>query len=229
MLEDFFENLWFVSFVLVLSLTLCAVGIACVKSENIGDVRLILWLWAFMATLTSLSLYVLVRLGYFIKGSFDGPYYKQLSWFFEFMTDLEADILIPLALFSLFAVPHMITFVICSIFGYAILPNGFSFASKFLFWSSLKSLPIIAGVHTGWMIVTFIESPLPTRIAFQGLGMLASGALLFLAVAFIAMYGFRELTSNSTRKLNAYNDKTDSKLRKILRWCSRNINVTKSL
>jgi hypothetical protein len=163
-----------------------------------SDLQLVVGLWSFSFVFILLFFYAAHNLGFFINGQFVGPHKNLLNGFLEFMVDLKTDIYIPTFFFVLFVASRLLTYSICAVFNRAFPLTDLSVASRFLFWSVVKSPPIVFGALNAWVLVEALSVPnyWTTAKGYQFLlVILISIFALYLSLSFLGI--FRVITSDA--------------------------------
>jgi hypothetical protein len=189
-------------FILLLSATVVIYQFGTLAQRHGSDVRLVIWLFTLFALITFLFLAWAANYKHFENGHFVGSWAKELNWFYDFLFDLKTDLLIPTVLFSIYAVPNLVTYGIAGIFGCA-TSTRFGPASRILFWSYVKSIVTISGAYFGnnlffTLNATFAEKEKRPE-AWLAMSSMAF-FMLYVAILSLVIYRrlpFKERLSNS--------------------------------
>jgi hypothetical protein len=212
---------------------LCFALIVCITDpKHIDDVRLVIGLWSFAFTFMMLFLYIVTHLGFMKGDKFTGPYAAELNWFLAFLFDLETDVAIPVVFFCLFAAPKVFGYLILAPFGYAATTNTFGIASKFLFWSMIKSVPLVFGFLSGYIVYGYANTPVispeTSKSMFRILGLAVPLSLVF-TMWFLMWYRILTSTPDPCTKADEKPKLIRQLIQRVHARCARNVQNKTSL
>jgi hypothetical protein len=146
------------------------------------------------------------------QGQFEGDYGHLLEWGLNFMSDLNTDVLVFLAILVAVVLPQLISYVINGLFGCAATPLFAGRSTTLFVWAVIKSFTVCSGI---WFAIFMMGAANMFDVPnLAGMGLFAG---LLLLIAFGMLWTFEEGKAMLVEIFNAVNNRWPHLARPFLR------------